>query len=524
MWTARADLRLPGAKAGPQELRELGTAVVLCDLLELSDQAERWRQIDNIIRLFVGRPDAMTFAQLQPLLAASELQSLESVTSLDQLKTLHQKIIQGQFGLQLIAGDAYFSPFGSEQYQLPRAFVLTGQRFNPDGWALGQVIFDRIHWNEEIPGYTFGDKVIRRYTSALDMAYSVLGNRQIGFEIAQRMLDVAGRSGFRDGLPYAHNLTALAATFERLPTAAWEDSVATRWLAALRELSTPTTDPRFPEAMRTRAWAMRVLNTQLASYTELKHDTVLYAKQPYTGMITCEYPAGFVEPIPAFWSRMKEMASASAAALERLPAQGNISFMNPEIGLIEIDLAARQTARVNFCRYFAQQMAVLQVLAEKELAQEPFTANETLFIQGLMIRRDRPYLGPTFDGWYPNLFYTDYGQSPMGADSNGSNKADPLVTDVHTAPPDTVDPVGGVLHQATGNVDLLMVAVDNGPDRMVYAGPVLSHYEFIVPGPELKRLTDSEWQAKFPATPPPRPEWTRSYLVPTGTAMGSAAP
>ena len=193
--------------------------------------------------------------------------------------------------------------------------------------------------------------VIRRYTSALDMGYSVLGNRQIGSEIAQRMLDVEHRSGFRDGLPYAHNLWALAATFDRIPAAAWEDSIVTRWLAALRELSAPTTDARFPEAMRTRPWALRVLNAQLASYTELKHDTVLYAKQPYTAMILCEYPAGFVEPVPAFWKQVKEMAASAADALERLPASGSMTVTAPDIGFwpIQVDLAQRHDARVNFC-------------------------------------------------------------------------------------------------------------------------------------------------------------------------------
>jgi len=55
----------------------------------------------------------------------------------------------------------------------------------------------------------------------------------------------------------------------------------------------------------------------------------------------------------------------------------------------------------------------------------------------------------------------------------------------------------------------LMIAVENGPDHMVYAGPVLSHYEFIAPG--LQRWTDEEWQwGGFRD----RPEWTQDYLVP----------
>ena len=72
----------------------------------------------------------------------------------------------------------------------------------------------------------------------------------------------------------------------------------------------------------------------------------------------------------------------------------------------------------------------------------------------------------------------------------------------------------------SAHVDLLLIAVDNGPDRMVYAGLVMSHYEFIVPGPTLKHLSDSDWRLKFgwwPTFDPPkrlRPEWTRSYLIP----------
>ena len=116
MWTARADLQILAAKPDPQSLRELGTAVVLADLLQASGQAGRWRELDDLIRLFVGRADAMTFAQLQPLLAAAGMDQLERIDSVAQLEDLRQKIVDGQFGVQLIAGEAYYSPLGPEQY------------------------------------------------------------------------------------------------------------------------------------------------------------------------------------------------------------------------------------------------------------------------------------------------------------------------------------------------------------------------------------------------------------------------
>jgi len=74
-----------------------------------------------------------------------------------------------------------------------------------------------------------------------------------------------------------------------------------------------------------------------------------------------------------------------------------------------------------------------------------------------------------------------------------------------------VDPKGGVLHEGVGDVDLMLIAIDNGPDRMVYAGPTMSHYEFTMEG--TTRLTDFYWGWRvLPATE--RPEWTRDYLVP----------
>ena len=65
-----------------------------------------------------------------------------------------------------------------------------------------------------------------------------------------------------------------------------------------------------------------------------------------------------------------------------------------------------------------------------------------------------------------------------------------------------------------GTVHLLMLAVNYGPgDAAVYAGPVMSHYEFEL-GPTTRK-TDSEWKSELRAgIQPSQPDWTRSYLVP----------
>src|SRR4051812_30692624 len=116
---------------------------------------------------------------------------------------------------------------------------------------------------------------------------------------------------------------------------------------------------------------------------------------------------------------------------------------------------------------------------------------------------DSSFTGPCRT--HPSLFYS--GQRDC-------DKWDAIVADIHTDPPapEHGDP-GCVLHEGVGNVDLLVMAVDSGQDHMVYAGPVLSHYEFEVP--EVARKSDAEWREDVRAGKlPPRPEWTRGYLVP----------
>ena len=47
----------------------------------------------------------------------------------------------------------------------------------------------------------------------------------------------------------------------------------TQWSVVLAAGSSSAV-AKYPEAMSTRAWAMKTLNTQLASWTQLRHDTI----------------------------------------------------------------------------------------------------------------------------------------------------------------------------------------------------------------------------------------------------------
>src|SRR5262249_25519652 len=162
-------------------------------------------------------------------------------------------------------------------------------RFVMDSWAFSRTVFDSIIWDENgIPEVT--DKVLRRVPSALDVAFSVLGNSQVVPEIAARiartnLTPADGRAYLRDRPKDQHNLAAARNVIDSQNPGAWTNTIYNHWLACLRLLSEPTTGSQYPEAMRTRAWAMKTLNTQLASWTQLRYVTALYVRESYTPIL-----------------------------------------------------------------------------------------------------------------------------------------------------------------------------------------------------------------------------------------------
>jgi len=267
MWCGRIDLRLVTFSPNKEDdIRQLGTAVILNHLLSQSGQFENWSVIEQITRTFAGTTDSMTFAQLGDLLANAKILSPADVPDLATLTNLQTRLLSGELGVQAIQGDYFLSPFSREQLKLPRSFTFSGQKFAMDSWALSQLVVDRVLWTPDYGTNIIFGKVMRRKPSCLDAAFAVLGNDQVIPDLITRMTNENGVP-FRDGphLPYQHNLLAARQAIDGQDPSIWTDNIYTAWLGALRALSAPTVDGIYPECMHTKAWAMKTLNTQLAS-------------------------------------------------------------------------------------------------------------------------------------------------------------------------------------------------------------------------------------------------------------------
>lgn len=505
-WCALVDFRF-GSSSDPQSLREFSTAATLTLALERSGFVDKWIAFDQTIRAFVGLPDCMNFVQLRDMLVAANF-----APPYDKLAKIYDDFWKGDLGVQQIRSGYIYSPVGLQQLKLPRSFATMPQRFVIDSWALSKVVYDSIIW--DFNGAP--EKVQRRVPSALDVAFSVMDNDNAVEEIAARIANP--NVGYRDGLPYQHNLAAVRQCVDAHEAGYWTNNMYTAWVGCLRALSSPTTGATFPEAMQTRAFAMSSLNTQMASWTQLRHNTVLYAKQSSTAMTMCGYPYGYVEPRPEFWRRFGAMAARTRDLLAALPDEGmkvTAEFEGRQFGYSTAQL------KNNWFMYYQRFVAAaakLQSIAEKEINHADLDASEIDFLKNV-IEQHSAYVssgGRTYSGWYPELFYKTLEHNLPFSLHEGSDLWDALVTDVHTDPRDegSGDP-GCILHEGVGNVNMAFIVVNcrNDERPIMYAGPVLSHFEF---GTDpTTRLTDAQWKAMIKnGQQPPAPSWTKSFLAP----------
>ena len=284
----------------------------------------------------------------------------------------------------------------------------------------------------------------------------------LGSERAVYWLDELDDSSYKN---YSLRYGELDSEFSNFSAADWNRNLYWSWLYSLQPLLKDYGEG-YPTFMQTDAWQDKAMSTSLASWTELRHDTILYAKQTY-GIadelpVFGDNPAGYVEPVPEFYNRL--------LALIRMTADG----------LEELDTLDEDTAR-NF-ESLESVLNKLIEISEKELKNEKLTEEDKYYIFkfGEIIK--------------------------LSSSADEEARKTTLVADVYTEPNNEL-----VLEEGTGYVDMVIVAYKL-PDGRIFlaAGPVMSYYEFKQPTSD--RLTDEKWREMLEVNPPERPEWTSTYI------------
>jgi hypothetical protein len=457
--------------------RQTIDAALLVEALDRAGAFPLLEDIDVIIKMFVGESDNVTLPNMKSLLEKAQIgsahQLLDSLAVAALQDTLRaQPFAFQRINSQILASSDYMTP---DNIQPASSVLLLGQRFVVDSYVTANVVFDKISYQ--------GLAVWRALPSTLDVLYA-LGN-----DAAAQLL-VPQLNMYH----YATNLAALRYLIDGYDASFWNSSLFNAWLGMIRACNPPSDRSALPPFMTTASWWQEKMNTQLASWAELRHDNLLYAKQSYTGVPICSFPHGYVEPVPALYDAVRAFAQLGKNRLVPL-----LSVQAPQNAL---------------SWYFSNLDGVADTLgsiARKELSGTPLSSDETLFLQHMLYMVNGG-CAPAPGGWYCNLFY----------ENGGFTKMDYIVADVHTCPADASgNMVGWVLHVGTGPINLgVVTATTPECGTAAYVGPVMSYGEHVTSN--FLRLTDEQWSTLYALNGSSRPSFMNLYLADSlGRTRGS---
>ena len=350
-----------------------------------------------------------------------------------------------------------------------------GQRYIPDSYILSQLVSPAVG--------TIPEKIPERFTVVYipderiqpDLYYSIRG--------FPRGLDVFSVFGSRraekhikdykdDEYPkYYAQLNKLRKEFSVLTEKDWNRNLYWSWLYALKTL-TRERGKGYQTYQQTDAWLDRQLNTALASWSALRHNTILYGKQSYTPVhvgITSYTPPppppkGILEPLPEFYKNILTTSKMAYSGLK--------------------DLNALTPSSERRLSSLVETLEKLYQICKKQVANEPLNDSD-------------------------NRFLGDFAEKLKNSigDVEESGLKTTLIADVHTE-----INTKKCLEEASGYLDYMVVAYKRPSEDIILAvGPVLSYYEFKHPMDD--RLTDEQWREMLErGKEPERPVWIKSFF------------
>lgn len=451
---------LQNAPFGTDKDDQLEQALLLAQTIGgNANLTKQYKDITEPITYLMGMPDDVSILQVYAEIQKSGSTVSELINDKKKFDAI-RKALEELSKKQSIIKPKF-------QASSPFKICLMPQRYMPDSEVLQEMVD-----YESTP-------TLRDVPKGLDILAS------IGISSAERIL-IQELKEQEKWNKYTSNLEQMK---KRMGEIDWNQTVANKWIAALKDVNSK--NAQYPKFMLSPQWDKKNLNAALASWAELKHDAILYAKQPMGaecggGGPPEPYVKGYVEPNIAYWTKAIELIDATMDVLRRF------------------DLVTEKgtTAATDL----REQAEFLLNCSKKELAGKNLTEQEYRQIETI---------GSTFENITLNLI-KESDQFLMGwGNVNGADKKISVVADVYTANSYN-NPDKSVLYEAVGPAHEIYVVVELDGYLYLTRGAVFSYREFQedIAAP---RKTDEEWQQELQTQPDKGiPNWMKEIIVPLG--------
>jgi len=480
MWYGRIDFKLRPASEEPAitygKKMTLQVILMVDALLRDENVFKLWKMIYEPTVYFVGKTDDLYVDDYIKLIKEI-FPSNESVDKYNRQEKLAEFIDRAiQLRVPKILSGLAFAEDGDFRVST-QGFRFMGQRFIPDSYMFQELVFG-VKGEKIIMQYT-GDKKpftmeiipnfgpVRAFPRGLDIC-AVLGSKR-----ALEILEVEGDTYYTE---YYNQLNNLKEEFSLKTIEEWKQNLYWRWLYALLLLLEENKDTNLPCFMQRPAWIDKELQTVLGSWTELRHDTILYAKQSYTvagkGMPPePKLTYGYVEPYPEAYVRLEEMMKE---------LRNNLNVLDMVIEGIPEKI-----------KEFEELLDKLKIISEKEINNVSLDDEEYKFIWnfGKKLASLKEFPSEIFEK----------------ITSDADEKME-IVADVHT----DVN-TGQVLEEGVGSPFNIYVIIEDTQGIRICRGAVFSYYEFKYPIED--RLTDEKWQEMGENRERPnQPDWVKTFI------------
>ena len=417
-----------------QRDEDLDRSALLMTLALHASALDSWSHVYAVTSFFAGAADDCGYYEYYPLATAvyGDDVSADALAGKDtEWQRYHDLTAQMRAPQVNSVADA-------DGQSEDKGFRFLGQRFTLDARIFSQLIYDRVGTSPS------GER--RMLPNALDVPAAM------GSDTALALLRDAGATNY-DG--YTERMDALRNETKDVDGELSSGSLYGRWLYTLDPLLDAKGEG-YPDFMRSAEWGKKDLQTYLGSYTELKHDTVLYAKQAIAEAGGQDFDKrddrGYVEPEPALYYRLSKLTQATKDGLLGYGMLGD-----DDAGMLDILVSLSSQ---------------LQAISEKELSEQALTDDEYELIRGF---------GVQLEHFWQEVNEADSGRTNLKTYEYPAA----LVTDVATGD-------DKVLELGTGKVSTIYVVVPVDGQLRVCTGPVYSFYQFTQPA--ANRMTDSEWR------------------------------
>lgn len=459
MWYGRMNFLLDS----PDLTRDAANISVLLK----GDNFKKWESIYLPTAFFVGQSDDLGVYEYQQAMAKTGFDATGSSQAVSRLQAELKTYKNPQIMSSAAVGEGVLDLSKEELQNKTKGFRFMGQRFTPDAF-----VFSTLTQGDEKPDPKTGQKLPSTPTAL--MIPTLMDSR-----VAEGLLGawIKAEAPSSDQV-IADRLTQLETYFNGLTTAQWTQNIYWSWLYTLKSVLTDNLDKNgYPMFVKSEDWDKKNLQCFLGSWTELKHDTLLYAKQSYAELGAGgeegepkPVPRGYVEPNVEFWDRLIALAGMSRDGLK-------------QFGLLPDTFESRNKTLIEAAQFY-RQIAVAE-LQNQKISDDDF---EKLRLSAGRLRQILGAIG---------------GEQLTEKDARSA-----LIADVHTDVKKQQ-----ILYEANGLPNYIYVAVKDANGTRLTKGLVYAYYEFTAPLG--KRLTDADWQtwayvdkAQLPAMA----DWSRSLI------------